>query len=234
MKKVISLGLLVVLIVISIVYINSQQNIDIPFNLNPKVNIPITKNTLIVPSVECPVDKDNDTLDDLKDIIGGARAEVERQPNYHSAYYAGGYPPDDEGVCTDLVWRSFRDAGYNLKELVDKDIKNNINDYPRVEGKAEPNIDFRRVPNLLVFFKKYATNLVTVIKPNDIENLSEWQGGDIVIFGSPLWHIAIVSDKRRSDGVPYIIHNSGPTPREEDYILDWPSPMVGHFRFPKY
>lgn len=193
----------------------------------------------IIPSIEIEKlmiesDQDGDGLLDLDDLIEGARAEVERQPNYHSAYYAGGYPPDNEGVCTDLVWRAFRDAGYNVKDLVDKDIKANLSDYPRVQGKAEPNIDFRRVPNLLVFFKKYAANLTTEIKPGDVENLAEWQGGDIVIYGSPLWHIAIVSDKRRSDGVPYILHNAGPTPREEDYILDWTSPIVGHFRFPKY
>jgi len=55
-----------------------------------------------------------------------------------------------------------------------------------------------------------------------------------VTFSNPYEHIAIVSDKRRPDGVPYIIHNSGPTPRESDDLLDWPSPITGHYRFPQF
>ncbi len=56
-----------------------------------------------VPEITCPIDKDNDGIDDLKDIVAGARAEVMRKPQYRSAYYQGGYPPATEGVCTDLV-----------------------------------------------------------------------------------------------------------------------------------
>ncbi|KKM11186.1 hypothetical protein SY88_09895 [Clostridiales bacterium PH28_bin88] len=177
-------------------------------------------------------DQDNDGLDDLEDILQGARKEVESGPVYRSAYYAGGYPPDDEGVCTDLVWRAFREAGYNLKEMVDRDIGNNQGAYPRVAGKPDPNIDFRRVQNLAPFFTRHATSLTTEVVPWDAENLKEWQGGDIVIYGAPLWHIGIVSDRRREDGVPLLIHNGGYA-AEEDRLLTWPSPMLYHFRFPK-
>lgn len=190
--------------------------------------VPIEIENLVLDS-----DQDGDGIFDLDDILEGARIEVENKPQYKSAYYSGGYPPDGEGVCTDVIWRAYKNAGYDLKGLIDQDIKENIGDYPRVEGRPEPNIDFRRVPNLLVFFQKYGESLTQELKPNDPENLKEWQRGDIVVYGAPLWHIAIVSDKRRADGIPYIIHNAGPTPREEDYILKWPSPMIGHFRYPK-
>lgn len=179
------------------------------------------------------MDKDSDGIDDLEDIVQGARAEAVRKPKYTDSYYQGGYPPDSEGVCTDVIWRSFRDAGYNLKSMIDKDIKNNLKAYPRVNGRPEPNIDFRRVPNLVSFFKRHADILTTEIVPNNTENLKQWQGGDIVVYGAPLWHIGIVSDKRRSDGVPLIIHNSGPHAEENDMLTDWPSPMIYHFRFPK-
>lgn len=177
-------------------------------------------------------DQDRDGIDDLDDIVQGGRAEVQRRPAYINAYYAGGYPPETEGVCTDVIWRALKDAGYNLKNLVDTDIKQNTNAYPRVNGKPEPNIDFRRVANLDIFFKRNAAILTNKIIPNDPENLKLWQGGDIVVYGAPLWHIGIVSDKRRADGVPLLIHNGGPFAAENDMLLDWPSPIIHHYRFP--
>ncbi len=159
--------------------------------------LPYAGPTVVVPRLECPVDRDGDGLDDLDDIVAGARLEVAARTRYHDGYYAGGYPPDGEGVCTDVIWRAFRAAGYELKNLVDQDIHDHTADYPRVAGRPEPNIDFRRVPNLRVFFSKSAARLTTEVRPGDAANLAEWQGGDIVIFGPPHEHIAIVSDRRR-------------------------------------
>jgi uncharacterized protein YijF (DUF1287 family) len=178
-------------------------------------------------------DKDSDGVDDLDDIVRGARAEAERAPTYKSAYYREGYPPEDEGVCTDVIWRAFKDAGYDLKKMVDGDIANNIAAYPRVNGKPDPNIDFRRVPNLTSYFKRHADILTTKISPGDKSNLELWQGGDIVVFGSPAPHVAIISDKRRRDGVPLLIHNAGPYAKENDCLLYWTSPITYHFRYPK-
>ena len=196
-------------------------------------NAPKPEKSIQVERVLIGHDQDNDGVDDLDDIVRGGRLEANREPKYVNAYYQGGYPPETEGVCTDVIWRAFKDAGYNLKEMVDTDIKNNPKAYPRVNGTPEPNIDFRRVPNLDSFFKRNATILSTEIIPNNPENLKLWQGGDIVVFGTPLPHIGIVSDKRRSDGVPLLIHNGGPHAAENDMLLDWPSPIIQHYRFPK-
>jgi hypothetical protein len=187
-----------------------------------------------VPEITCPIDKDNDGIDDLKDIVAGARAEVMRKPQYRSAYYQGGYPPATEGVCTDLVWRAMRDAGYDLKALVDKDIRENLARYYRVGSKPDPNIDFRRVQNLAVFFRNYGKELTREIIPGDADNLSQWQAGDIVTYDYPHEHIAIVSNKRHNDGVPFILHNAGPTASETDQLQSWPSKITGHFRFPRF
>jgi uncharacterized protein YijF (DUF1287 family) len=177
-------------------------------------------------------DKDKDGIKDQEDIVLGARKEAHKKVKYKSGYYVGGYPPENEGVCTDLVWRAFKDAGYNLKDMVDEDIKNNPGDYKGIQGKGDPNIDFRRVPNLYVYFKKYAVSITTELKPNDMENLREWQPGDIITFAHSE-HIAVVSDKRRADGIPYIIHNAPPCAREGDEIMYWMPRITGHFRFPK-
>ncbi len=61
-------------------------------------------------------------------------------------------------------------------------------------------------------------NLTIELIPYDKENLKEWQGGDIVVLSRPD-HIAVISNKRRKDGVPYVIHNAYDYPREEDKLL---------------
>lgn len=174
--------------------------------------------------VKSQSDFDGDGIDDYTDILLGARRDAENHPTYDGKYIDGGYPPDDIGVCSDVVWRAFKNAGYSLKDMVDADIANNVKDYPRV-SKPDPNIDFRRVKNLRVFFDKYAVKLTT-----DTEKTAEWQPGDIVIFNNNK-HIGIVSDKRNSDGRVYIIHNGGQPNRDEDYFKRTNATVVAHYRF---
>ena len=170
-------------------------------------------------------DYDNDGIDDYTDILQGAKIEAEKRPIYRSVYYAGGYPPDGEGVCTDVIWRALKNAGYSLKDMVDEDIKNNLYKYPRVEGKPDPNIDFRRVPNLKVYFERNH-----IVLTNDLTKIEEWQPGDIVVFGSK--HIGIISDKRNEKGIPYLLHNGGQPIREEDILEAYNAydPITGHYR----
>jgi len=177
-------------------------------------------------------DKDGDGILDLDDIVEGARGDVANKSKYKDAYYSGGYPPEDEGVCTDLIWRAFQNAGYDLKTMMDIDIKENESKYPRITGAPDPNIDFRRVPNHIVFFSRFGTILTKEVNAEDLENLKQWQGGDIVTIDRPQ-HIAIISDKRNEKGVPYVIHNMGPVPREEDCLESWNKKITGHFRYPK-
>lgn len=179
-------------------------------------------------------DIDKDWINDIEDILQWARNEVKNKTNYKSAYYSGGYPPEDEWVCTDVVWRALKNAWIDLKILIDKDIKNNISEYKRVEWKPDPNIDFRRVPNLDTFLQRKAISLTTEVIPWNIENLKKWQAWDIVTFDKPKNHTAIISDKRNKQWVPYIIHNSAPTPREDDWLVYWDeniSKIIGHYRW---
>ncbi len=178
--------------------------------------------------VTSSIDYDNDGIDDYNDIMLGARMDAINKPKYKSVYYAGGYPPDDEGVCSDVIWRAFKNAGYDLKEMIDLDIKNNPDDYPGLDKVPDPNIDFRRVRNLKVFFDKYATSLT--LDPYDI---ASWQPGDIVVFGASYTHIGIISDKRNKEGIPYLIHNAGQYNREEDALECWykKSGITGHYRY---
>lgn len=187
---------------------------------------------VVVPQVYSDSDNDNDGILDAVEFVNGARDEAINRTAYSGAYYAGGYPPEGEGACTDVIWRAFRQAGYDLKTLVDEDIRLHPEAYPRVNGQPDPNIDFRRVSNLVVFLERYATSLTTSLRSGNTENLANWQGGDIVVYAPPLEHIAIVSDRRRNDGVPLLIHNCGPYASEEDRIDSWPTRITHHFRFP--
>ncbi len=168
------------------------------------------------------VDFNENGVDDYRDLFLGARKDAENFPKYDGSYVQGGYPDEDTGVCTDVIWRAFREAGYDLKAMVDADIARDPVKY-EIET-PDPNIDFRRVKNLQTFFEKYAVKL-----PNDWqEDLEEWQPGDIVVFDNG-GHIGIVSDRRTRNGRPYIIHNAGQPQREEDYLKR--GKVTGHYRF---
>ena len=165
------------------------------------------------------VDYDNDNVDDQNDILLSAREYVKTKPKYKSKYYKNGYPDDGYGVCTDVIAFAFKGAGYDLLKLVNEDVIRNRDLY-EIEL-IDKNIDFRRVQNLKVFFDNNAISLTT-----DINEIKEWQGGDIVVFTK---HIAIVSDKRNKRGIPYIIHNAGQIKYEEDSITRYQ--IIGHYRY---
>lgn len=190
------------------------------FNLLPKRTY--TSEHFNIETVLSKMDYNGNGTDDYTDILLGARADAKNHPTYNGAYYEGGYPPDDIGVCTDVVWRAFKNAGYSLRDMVDQDIKARSESYPKVE-KPDNNIDFRRVRNLRIFFEEHAISLTL-----DINEIAEWQPGDIVIFENDK-HIGIISDKRNKNGQPYVIHNGGQPNREEDYLSK--STATGHYRF---
>lgn len=167
-------------------------------------------------------DYDGDGTDDYVEMLNGARKFVEQKPKYKSEYYDGGYPPEGVGVCTDVVAAAFLEAGYDLRELVDSDIRAHRESYPGISV-VDKNIDYRRVRNLKIFLERNAISLTT-----DIHDIDEWQGGDIVVFPS---HIAIVSDRRNKEGVTYIIHHGGQPVYEEDGLKRYEGKVVGHYRF---
>ena len=150
-----------------------------------------------------------------------AKAYVATEPIYESKYYAGGYPDDGHGVCTDVVAQALLGAGFDLQDLLQEDVKNHPENY--TISQPDSNIDFRRVPNQNVYFQNHAISLTTA--PSKLE---EWQGGDIVVFQR---HIGIVSDRRNKDGIPYLIHHYSKrqTNYEQDALLKW-GEIVGHYR----
>lgn len=167
------------------------------------------------------VDADSDGIADNDDVLAAALAYIQTRPHYKSVYYPSGYPDDERGVCTDVVAIACREAGYDLQALVAADVARRPEAYA-IEI-PDPAIDFRRTPNLKVFFDAHAQRLTS-----DARNISEWRGGDIVLYEG---HIGIVSDRRNGRGVPYLIHHSGPLQLryEEDKLQSY-GHIVGHYR----
>jgi uncharacterized protein YijF (DUF1287 family) len=149
-------------------------------------------------------------------------------PAYAKLAYPNGDVPMERGVCADVVVRSFRAAGLDLQKLIQEDIKRNFNAYPKNWGltKPDPNIDHRRVPNLMKFFERTGKSLPATKQPSD------YRAGDVVAWklGGELFHIGIVSAERSRDGSrPLIIHNIGAGTRAEDRLFDFE--IIGHYRW---
>lgn len=166
-------------------------------------------------------DHDGDGIDDQTDILENVREYIATSPQYKSNYYAEGYPDDGYGVCTDVVAFGLLGAGYDLRQLVYDDKQANPEAYSNEI--RDINIDFRRVRNLLIYFERHAISLTT-----DVTEISEWQGGDIVVFEN---HIGVVSDVRNENGTPWVIHHGSSTQSAyEQDILELRDDIVGHFR----
>ena len=167
------------------------------------------------------VDMDGDGIDDQTDLLMNVREYIVTKPVYKIAYYNGGYPDDGYGTCVDVVGAGLLGAGYDLMELVNADISEHPEDYDADVG--DKNIDFRRVRNLKVYFDRNA-----IVLTKDVKKIDQWQGGDIVVFNK---HIAVVSDVRNADGIPYIIHHysRAQISYEENAMEKW-GEVLGHYR----
>ena len=76
------------------------------------------------------------------DLVNAARSRVGKtlvyDPSYVGIKYPGGDVPQDRGVCTDVVIRSFRQAcNMDLQKLIHEDMKQNFHQYPKNGGLSE-------------------------------------------------------------------------------------------------
>lgn len=151
-------------------------------------------------------------------------------PSYFSISYPNGDVPADRGVCTDVVIRAYRKLGIDLQKEVHEDMRSNFSVYPKNWGLSKPdrNIDHRRVPNLMVFFKRFGEDLP---KSN---NAKDYQPGEIVCWNlsGGITHIGIVSN-RKVIGTDryYIVHNIGAGQVFEDMLFKFK--IIGHYRYKK-
>ncbi|MFZ3386477.1 MAG: DUF1287 domain-containing protein, partial [Candidatus Hydromicrobium sp.] len=192
-------------------------------------------------------DEDNDEINDQKDIMLGAKGQLENPAKNifleegETNYYQGGDPPEDLADCTDIIVRAFFEAGFDLRDLVYEDIKENFGQYPIKEiwnrSFCDPNIDYRRIQNLEIFFNRNAKVLDILFNASDEQNLNSWLPGDVVFFDmdrdGDSDNVGIISDNTTRDGVPKVIYNyKDPGYTVEKDILK-EKIITGHYRFPK-
>lgn len=149
-------------------------------------------------------------------------------PSYFSINYPNGDIPSDKGVCTDVIIRANRKIGIDLQKEVHEDMISNFNSYPKIWGlkSTDKNIDHRRVPNLMTFFKKKG-----VEKPIT-KNAMDYIPGDVVCWnlGGAITHIGIVVNKKSKDGKRYlIVHNIGAGQVLEDCLFNFK--IIEHYRY---
>lgn len=165
--------------------------------------------------------------------LSNAAIEITKQkitydPSYFSIKYPNGDVPKNKGVCTDVVIRSYRLIGIDLQQKVHEDMKEHFKIYPKIWGlkKTDKNIDHRRVPNLMTFFKRKGASIAITIKAKD------YLPGDIVSWSlsGGLTHIGFVVSKKSKDKKRFLIsHNIGAGQVLEDCLFDFK--IIGHYRY---
>lgn len=156
------------------------------------------------------------------------QASVELAKNntwvYNSSYFKISYPGGDVpsgGACTDVVIRVLRKTNMDLQQLIHEDMVSNFSEYPNKWSlnNTDPNIDHRRVPNIMKYFERKGYSMSIT------NSAADYQPGDIVTWElSPgTTHIGIVLDNQD------VFHNMGPTSSIESGFL-FSHKIIGHYR----
>lgn len=169
----------------------------------------------------------------IKHAIEQTKTKVVYDPAYVKLKYPGGDVPAGTGVCTDLVIRAYRGINIDLQKVVHEDMKLHFNEYPKLWKlkSPDPNIDHRRVPNLMVYFERKKAKLKIS------EKWEDYKPGDLVTWNlqnknsmSGITHIGIITNMKNTEGNGFLIaHNIGGGNVLEDMLFDYT--IIGHYRY---
>ncbi|MEO9805192.1 MAG: DUF1287 domain-containing protein [Reichenbachiella sp.] len=169
-----------------------------------------------------------DPIEISKHALELTKQRVTYDPSYFAIDYPNGDIPSDKGVCTDVIIRTYRKVGVDLQKEVHEDMKASFSSYPEIWGlkTTDKNIDHRRVPNLMTYFKRKGAEIPISDQGKD------YLPGDIVCWnlGGATTHIGIVVDKKSKDEKRnLIVHNIGGGQVIEDCLFDYK--IIGHYRY---
>ncbi|MHB1253318.1 MAG: DUF1287 domain-containing protein [Candidatus Humimicrobiaceae bacterium] len=244
--------LIIILVILLIVFVVILSTGKINFKKTYEPSIALSKvlprfRLIDVEKLSGTNDKNKNGNIDAVDILKGAKKQLEIKAknifikgSAQSNYYKDGDPPEEWALNTDIIARSFKEAGFDLRILINTDIKNNIAKYPLKaiwnQNLADIDIDYRRIQNMEVFFKRNADSLNIRIDPANEENLDTWIPGDVVLFDMDedgyTDNIGIISDLTARNGIPKVIYNYiDPGYTTEANILT-SKIITGHYRYP--
>ena len=167
----------------------------------------------------------------IKKVVDSAleqtRQTFEYDPSYARLAYPNGDVPLERGVCADVIVRAFRNAGIDLQKEVHEDMTRHFSAYPAKWGarRPDPNIDHRRVPNLMTLFERRSKSVPITRKSSD------YIPGDVVAWelDNRLLHIGLVTDAVNVGTADYlVVHNIGAGAKLEDVLMSWK--IIGHYR----
>jgi uncharacterized protein YijF (DUF1287 family) len=183
-----------------------------------------------------PGDADADGIPDPLDVLIGARKAALNADQYDGRYerisYPGGDVPRSIGVCTDVIIRSLRNAGYDLQRLVHEDILRARKAYPMIRT-PNTDIDHRRVKSILPWFRRTTESHTNALQdPRD-----PLRAGDVIFMdtfadrpGSE--HVGVIADTQAAGGQPLVINNwtDGTVTKPMDLLSV--VPVTERFRLP--
>ena len=176
-----------------------------------------------------------------KQIILRLLGLIEEDITYgYEIFPDSGYPTNNIWISTDVISIVLNDAGFDLMELIYKDMSEHKDDYPMdIKGRSQAieYIDFRDVFFQEQFFRRHALELPLEYEASDPNNIILWQPGDILYFqfdpDNPYKDLGgFVSPHKNEDGIPLVIMISAEFGgiREVDVLNEYD--IVGHFRYP--
>jgi len=180
--------------------------------------------------------------DTQKDIVLKALELLNEDIEYgYQLFPDTGYPTNNVWISTDVISITLYNCGYDLMELIYKDMVAHKEDYPLdVKGRKTPikYIDFRDVVFQEKFFSRNAlTTLPLEYDLNDENRDFLWQPGDIVYFRFDEENYdkdrgGFISPNTNTDGIPLVIMISPETNELEEVDALQQYKVVGHYRYP--
>lgn len=163
-------------------------------------------------------------------LITAALQQIGHTTGYDPAYRTLSYPNGDvpihTGVCSDVLIRALRSINIDLQKEVHEDMRKSFGKYPQLwnMSRPDPNIDHRRVPNLVRFFQRKGWEIPVS------QEARHYKPGDIVTWIIPpsLTHIGLVTNRIAKGDRLMVVHNYGFGTVENDALFLWK--QTGHFR----
>ena len=155
-------------------------------------------------------------------------------------YPETGYPNEKNWISTDVISVVLNDCGYDLMELMYKDMTEHIDAYPMdIRGTKTPSkkSDFRVVYFQQKFFQRNALELPITFDAKDPANLLQWQPGDNVYFHvdakNPGKDIGgMISNHKSCTGIPLVIMITADLGKVTEIDALSTLKASGHFRYP--
>jgi len=182
---------------------------------------------------------------ELSDIQKKIALRIMRLPEegiayVYQTYPETGYPNEKNWISTDVVSVVLKDCGFDLMELMYKDMTEHIDAYPMdLKGSKTPNKknDFRVVYFQQKFFQRNALELPIAFDAKDPANLLQWQPGDIVYFQidaeNPGKDVAgMISNRKGDTGIPLVIMITEDLTKITELDALSTLKVSGHFRYP--